>query len=360
MLAGGIQVMVLAILLYTLSRAIRKSHTASAEYLPVTVVVCAHDEESNLRELVPRLMQQDYPDFEVIVVEDRSNDGTFDYLREAVKVYSNLRMVRVEHKPDYANGKKFGITLGIRAARNEWILLTDADCRPASDHWISSMAKQMTGTTDFVLGVSPYRKAAGLLNSFIRFETIVTALQYVGLATLGKPYMGVGRNLAYRKSIFLQHKGFADLIDTTGGDDDLFINRHAERAKTAVCVQSDGVMVSIPKASWREFLVQKLRHLVAGKRYKTADRLILGAVLISQLATWASLSLLLALPYPEIVLALFLLRWIMLMLLVAGPARRMGFTLEAWKVPLLDFIYAFYYLGTGLVALFSKRVRWKT
>src|SRR5690606_33778770 len=123
-------------------------------------------------------------------------------------------------------GKKYGLTLGIKAASHEWILLTDADCRPNSRRWIRSMSRYFDEDTQFVLGFSPYRATAGLLNLFIRFETMLTAIQYFSFGWLGNPYMGVGRNLAYRKSKFLEEKGFNNFLHVTGGDDDLFVNQH--------------------------------------------------------------------------------------------------------------------------------------
>ena len=185
------------IYLLTLLVAITKYKAQPADRkVPVSVIVCGHDEHQNLQELLPLLLNQEYPDFEVVVVEDRSNDESFDCLYEACKHHSNLRLVRVKDKPEHVNGKKFALTLGIKAARHEWVLLTDADCRPNSTHWIKEMSTRFSNESEIVLGYSPYQKKSGLLNLFIRYETLLTAIQYFGMAILGKPYMAVGRNLA--------------------------------------------------------------------------------------------------------------------------------------------------------------------
>ena len=327
---------------------------------PVSVIVCAHDEENNIRELVPLLLTQDHPDFEVIIVEDRCNDGTFDYLLETTKTEPKLKMVRVLQKPDHIHGKKFGLTLGIKAARYDWVLLTDADCRPNRQQWISRMSEQFTSESHIVLGFSAYQKSPGLLNAFIRFETLLTAIQYLGFALLHKPYMGVGRNLAYRKSLFLDNKGFNNYLGVTGGDDDLFVNQHASATNTNVVIGKESLVYSRPKTTLKEFYYQKLRHLAVGKYYKFGTKLMLGLFSLSWMATWFYvMPVLIFMEEAYWLLALLGFRWILLVVLIHISSRKTGDPFEAWKAPFLDFIYAFYYLVAGSFALVSKKVRWK-
>ncbi|MBX2967286.1 MAG: glycosyltransferase [Cyclobacteriaceae bacterium] len=328
--------------------------------IPVSVIVCAHDEEQNLRELVPQLLAQDYPDFEVIVVNDRSNDATFDFLREASRFNPKLKVVQVEYLPPHANGKKYAITLAMKTASNEVVLLTDADCRPNSPAWIASMANRFTPDTQLVLGYSPYIKQPGFLNLFIRFETLFTALQYVGLALAGMPYMGVGRNLAYRKSLFLENKGFRGYLDVTGGDDDLFVNRHATSKNTQVSLGADALVMSIPKQTWREFLRQKTRHLRVGRFYKFGHRTVLGLFSLSQMVAWITgIYLLCTNPLILWVLTPLLVRSALFMITVYRFSVRVRHKFEAWTIPLLDFLFTIYYLSTGTVALVSKKAQWK-
>jgi len=327
---------------------------------PVSVIVCAHDEEQNLRELIPVLMAQDHPEFEVIIVEDRCNDGSYDYLREASAQHGRLKMVRVVHKPDHISGKKFALTLGIKAAKYEWLLFTDADCRPASAQWITSMTECYNEQTQIVLGCSPYEKKTGWLNAFIRFESLLTAVQYIGLANLGNPYMGVGRNLAYTKSLFLNNKGFNEYLDVTGGDDDLFVNKHATKNNTRVCLGAEAVTTSKPESSWSNFFHQKLRHLSVGKRYRFADKAILAFFSTSWLLTWFFVLPAVYFSQSALILAgFFLIRWIVIGFVINKASRKMGGHFEAWKTPFLDFIFVFYYLVTGLRALAVKKIRWK-
>jgi cellulose synthase/poly-beta-1,6-N-acetylglucosamine synthase-like glycosyltransferase len=347
-------------LLLGVSRKRENKVKTRVESLPpaISVVVCAHDEEENLRQLIPKLLRQNYSAYEIIIVEDRSNDGTFDLLLDLTKQYSNLKMVRVVAKPDHIHGKKFAITLGIKAAKHEWILLTDADCKP-HENWISQMATQMTQTNQIVLGYSPYIRRKGVLNSFIRFETQLTAIQMFGFAHLGRPYMGIGRNLAYRKSLFLDTKGFNNYLEVIGGDDDLFVNQHGGYVQVGTVLHPDASVYSIPKSSRNDYLTQKTRHLSVGKFYRTVDQVNIGVFAVS-----AILGLLLGFyslftDYWLWGLILLFFRWTLMNWTFYDLGKRTGEIAELWKIPLLDFIYAFYYLVTGLRALTAKKVRWK-
>ncbi|MFM7857765.1 MAG: glycosyltransferase [Flammeovirgaceae bacterium] len=338
----------------------RKTGVSEQPPRPVSIIVCAHDEEQNLRELIPLLLQQDHPEFEVIVVEDRSNDGTYDFLLQATQENSRLRMVRVVNKPEHVNGKKYALTLGIKAAKYDRVLLTDADCRPASEQWAREMSSWYLPSTIFVLGFSPYRKSTSVLNAFIRFESILTGIQMVAMALLGKPYMGLGRNLLYEKRIFLENKGFNRHLEVTGGDDDLFVNQHANAGNTLVKLGVKTITVSEPKETWRDYLHQKIRHLSVGKRYKLIDKILLGAFSFSWMATWFFVFPLASLhPFNYSILIGLALRWAMMAIVFHKTSAQLGQQFEAWKIPFLDFIYAFYYLVAGVAALKAKRIRWK-
>ncbi|HRI78655.1 MAG TPA: glycosyltransferase [Cyclobacteriaceae bacterium] len=354
----GIQIVYLFILLLAF---IRKREIQSAGTPAVSIVVCAHDEEQNLRELIPLLLQQEYPEMEIIVVEDRCNDGTYDFLLEATQLDQRLKMVRVRHLPEHINGKKYALTLGIKAAAYDWILLTDADCRPEGNQWVKTMTSQFSDTHDIVIGYSPFVRTNGYLNSFIRFESLLTGIQFIGWALLSRPYMGVGRNLAYRKKLFIDNKGFNNFLSLTGGDDDLFVNQHASKTNTAVSIAKGSLMWSLPKQTWREFLVQKLRHLSAGKKYHFSDKLLLGLFSTTWIMSWIIVVpvMIILPPMQSFVWIGFIVRELLLVGLVYRASKTLGDPFEGWKTPFLDFNYAIYYLGTGLVALISKRVRWK-
>lgn len=329
-------------------------------YPPVSIIVCAHDEEENLKALIPLLLKQDYPDFEVVIVNDRSNDATFDWLLGETKREPRLRMVQVEETPSTMNAKKYALTLGIKAAKHEWLLLTDADCRPREQSWIKTMSQAFTPETIFVLGYSPYTKSEGMLNRFIRFETLLTGIQYMAFALMGNPYMGVGRNLAYRKSFFLNVKGFNTLLPITGGDDDLFVNRHSKADNTQVVIGSGAIVESAPQTTWKNFWNQKLRHLSVGKYYRFKHRVLLGVFAITWMLYWFTIPLLLVTQTELVIIGVaFLLRQLIVVLAVNKAADRLGYGFELAALPVLDFMYAFYYLVASLMALVSKKVRWK-
>lgn len=326
----------------------------------VSVVVCAHDEEENLRQLIPLLLAQNHQNFEVIIVDDRSNDGTYDYLLALKDTTPQLKMVRVDSSPEHVNGKKYGLTLGIKAAANDIVLLTDADCRPASDQWIAEMSKGFrSDATKFVLGYSPYTVEKGLLNNFIQWETAITAINYLGSAGWGRAFMGVGRNLAYRKSFFLDNKGFNAHLKVTGGDDDLFVNAHATSKNTNVIISPEALVYSVPKKTFTTYWKQKLRHLSVGKRYKTGAKINLALWSFSQIGFWASL-LILAFSNTGVYWALgcFLGREVVTVGLLSYFHRLTGHRFLYWTLPVVDIIYGVYLLLAGGRATFAKRVTW--
>lgn len=354
--AVGIQLLYLIVFIIAF---VRKKPAGSDERVPVSVVVCAHDESQNLKELIPQLLSQEYPEFEVIIVNDRSNDSTYDFLLDETHKDPRLRMVDVKQTPERVNGKKYGITLAIKAAAHEWILLTDADCRPGSPHWITYMSRHFTKDTQFVLGFSPYQRKPGFLNLFIRFETLLTAIQYFAFGWMKNPYMGVGRNLAYRKSLFLEKKGFNNYLHVTGGDDDLFVNMHARGNNTRLEIAPESHIYSIPKVSWKSFYEQKVRHLSVGKRYRFSHRFLLGLFSLTWIIAWVTAIPLAFTPEKYLIPALFCFRWIVLVVLFRAMLKKSSVNFALWAIPVLDFLYAIYYISTGLVALTTKKIRWR-
>lgn len=327
--------------------------------MPVSIVVAARNELHNLPELIDSLVQQDYKDFEIVIVNDRSEDGSFDLLQNLKNEYVQLRVVNIDHKPEKIDGKKYALTLGIKAAKHEIIILTDADCRPAGKKWISIMTEPFNNSNIMInLGVSLQSSDKGVLGSFISFETLWTAIQYLGFALLGRPYMGVGRNLAYRKSFFLKNKGFHGFMELTGGDDDLFVNKYSKRSNTAVTIGKESLTITKAKNSWQAFFIQKTRHLSVGKYYKLVDKLLLSVFPLSLTLYWLLLFYFIYNTQWHLVTILFLCRTLFLYITFILGCKKIGAPFKLWGLLFLDFIYVFYYLSTGVRALFTKRVRW--
>ena len=235
----------------------------------VSVIVCARDEAANLAKNLPGVLVQEYNStHEIIVVDDNSYDDTKYLLEELKKQFKHLHIIELTQEAKMIPGKKFPLSIGIKTAKHEILLLTDADCVPASEHWINSMQAVYDDDTEIVLGYGAYFKKAGLLNKLIRWETFHSALQYMSYALAGTTYMGVGRNLSYKKAIFYRHKGFTAHNNIPGGDDDLFINMAATKKNVKINIEKDSFTQSEPAETFSQWKKQKNRHYTTSKYYK--------------------------------------------------------------------------------------------
>jgi glycosyltransferase involved in cell wall biosynthesis len=246
-----------------------------------SVIICAKDEELNLQKNLPSVLLQRFhekkkPAYEVIVVDDNSEDDTKYYLRSIESGYPHYRHIDIKQPAKFIPGKKFPLSMGIRSAKHDNLLLTDADCKPSSSYWLSLMSQGFTEGKEIVLGYGPYFKKPGLLNKVIRYETYFSALQYLGFALCGVTYMGVGRNLAYKKELFNRMKGFTTHHHIASGDDDLFVNAAANRSNVGVVIDKQAFTYSEPKTSWKKWFHQKTRHMGTGKYYRFSHKFLLG------------------------------------------------------------------------------------
>jgi len=271
----------------------RRPRGISGQHYPVSVVICAHNEYNNLQKNLPKIINQDYPEFEVIVVNDFSDDDSAELLEDFSREYERFRVVTLSQRLNFFKGKKFPLSLGIKAANYEHLLLTDADCEPASSNWINEMIKGFDDKAELVIGYGAYRKAKGFLNTLIRFETLKTAIQYFSMASAGKPYMGVGRNIAYLKSVFYRSGGFVSHYNISSGDDDLFVNRIANKDNTRIIYTANSHTISEAKTDFSSWFRQKKRHLTTGRHYKKNHKAFLGGYVLSKLLFYISLIILL-------------------------------------------------------------------
>ena len=340
----------------------------------VSVIVCARNEERNLRDYLQALLTQDYPEFEVIVVNDGSIDDSRTYLEYWQKRYRNLKLTFVPAGAKVGSTKKLAITLGAKAAQYDYLLLTDADCRPESTHWISEMVKgfaqqPVSEAVSIVLGFGAYFAKPGLLNRMIQFDTLFNGLQYLGMAACGHPYMGVGRNLAYSKRLFFQQGGFYHLMTSKAGDDDLFVNRVATAANTAVVCTRDSLTWSVPKTSLRDWLHQKRRHLSVAPKYKSSSKFRLGLEPLTRGLLYVALIVLVVLGcqqpaqggwIPAVIAASAMLaRWIMQCVLLNIPAHRWGTTRTFLLLPVWEIVLPVISLVMMLIEpLRPKSKRW--
>lgn len=326
---------------------------------PVSVVICARDEAANLSRNLPNVLLQQYPTTnEVIVVNDNSGDETRYLLGELQKKYRKLQVIELTQEAKHIDGKKFPLSIGIKEAKHEVLLLTDADCVPATEHWMFRMQHAFASGIEIVLGYGAYHKQPGMLNKLIRFETFHTALQYLSYALAGNPYMGVGRNLAYRKQTFFNNKGFASVNRIPSGDDDLFINKAAKPQNTAVAIHPEAFTFSAPKQTWAEWRKQKARHYTTGKYYKGKHKWLLGLYTASFLLFYPSLVLsciffdwrLALLPFVLRILTLGLVWKKAMQLLEENDLFRWFPLLDVWM-----FVYYLFFIPT----LWRKPGKWK-
>lgn len=328
--------------------------------LSISVIIAARNEADNLQMFLDSILTQDYPNYEVIVINDCSYDNSSDLLKGFMVRYKHLKVVELEEDDKYKHGKKFALTLGIKAATHEHLLFTDADCTPLSKNWISLMQAGFTEGKEIVIGHSPYIKNGGFLNAFSRFETFYTAFQYISFAMKKNAYMGVGRNMAYTKSLFFKGKGFAAHMHLLSGDDDLFIQQNATPSNVAVCLQPDSFVMSPSKNNWGDYVSQKFRHLRDGKEYKKSHKFSLSMISSSALFFYIALALsfIFQLPY-EISFGFLAARIVLLGVFYYPSMRKLGIKDMYPFYIIFDFLYFLIIPIWAVLALFTKQKRWK-
>jgi poly-beta-1,6-N-acetyl-D-glucosamine synthase len=253
-----------------------KNQVVSVEKPPFSVIIAARNEAANLERFLPFLLAQVYPCYEICIILDRCTDASKEIMEKWQRLHPQLRYIEIAAIPENWAAKKYVLTQGIAAAKYEHLVLTDADCQ-VNPEWLQEIAQCFSENIEMVVGLSPYFEEKGILNQVVDYETFYTAFQYIGFAAWGLPYMGVGRNIAYKKSFFLQNKGFSAFQERLSGDDDLFVNAFASGKNTAVMLSPQSATYSIPKMTWRSWIRQKLRHTSAATRYSWQTKLLLTA-----------------------------------------------------------------------------------
>ncbi len=271
--------------LFFYSRALgfgKKLNNTNNEKPGISIVICAKNEADNLKKFLEKVLTQDYPKYQVVVVNDTSNDNTDEILFEFKRKYKHLYTTHLEEDRRFTHGKKLALTIGIKAAKYDRIALIDADCVPHTDQWLNCIVAAANNKS-IVLGYGAYFKRKGLLNKLIRFETMFTGLQYLSFAKAGIPYMGVGRNMSYTKEVYNSVNGFSSHYHILSGDDDLFINQTAKGKNTAIMTDSNSIVYSVPKKTFKQYFQQKRRHLTTGKHYKFKHKFLLATEIVSRL-----------------------------------------------------------------------------
>ncbi len=340
------------------SQALKTDRTTSAQP-PVSVVIAARNEFKNLQNNLAHILSQNYPDYEVVVINDCSFDATKEYLDKLAKSEPKLKIVNLTIDERFQRGKKFALTMGIKAATHERLLFTDADCKPAGDKWIATMAKSFVDNT-ITLGIAPLKTKKNLLGSIINYETLHTAIQYLGYARRNKAYMGVGRNLSYTKTIFFENKGFASHQHIMSGDDDLFIQQAAKSVQVNTVISADSFMYSPGPSDLGKFFKQKIRHLSTGKEYLSMYKAWLGMYSISQISLYLTVIsfILYSSELWYIGAAILLVKWLIQWVVIGKTAVHLGAKKIAYALPYYDILYTFFLLTFGIAQVFIKPKTW--
>lgn len=326
---------------------------------PVSVIICARNEEENLKQHLPSILNQNYPQYEVIVVNDASEDNSAWVLDGFAKQYPHLKVSTIKKDKKFNHGKKLAVTIGIKAANYEHLLFTDADCEATSPYWIKQMVQTYKPDTEIVLGYGGYIKTKGFLNKLIRFDTLFIAMQYMGFAKAKIPYMGVGRNLSYKKTLFYNNKGFSHHALLQSGDDDLFVNETANKQNTEI--NTTAHTRSEAKKTFTSWLIQKKRHQTTFHHYKKHHQFLLTLEPISRALFYLLIPALLILDintYP-IVLSLFILRLIILVLTYYFSTKTLKEHDLLLYSPLFDILYLFIDLIIKLSRNPHQQNKWK-
>ncbi|HVZ25731.1 MAG TPA: glycosyltransferase [Sediminibacterium sp.] len=337
----------------------RKPEKISRFEHPVSIIICARDEAENLTKNLPGVLVQNYPTtHEIIIVNDNSTDEGRYVIDEFKKSFKNINHIQLTQEAKMITGKKFPLSIGIKSAKHEIVLLTDADCTPASEFWIQKMQDAYEDDTEIVLGYGAYIKRPGLLNKLIRFETFHTALQYLSYALAGTPYMGVGRNLSYKKEVFLRNKGFSSINQIPSGDDDLFINQVANAENTRIEIDPDTHTLSEPKKRWSDWMTQKYRHYTTSKYYKPKHKFLLGLYSFTLFLVYPLLAVCIIFFHWWIALAVYGVRLLIQAVVYFKAMKRLN---EADLMPwflALDIWMFFYYLFTLPAIWKAPRKNW--
>lgn len=331
----------------------------------VTVLVTARNKYQYLKVLIPKLFEQDYPKFDVLIVNDQSTDRTKRLLEDLFIKYPKLRSVTIKYTPKHLTAKKFALTLGFKVAKNDVILLTEADSLPSSNQWIRKMTAPVReqGKT-FALGYSGYTQPSSTLGRWVKFESLLKALFFLSFSLWKAPFMGVGRNLCYRKSFFMEVKAFKGFWDVQGGEDALFVNAYATGKNTQVVIDPQAITTSECTENWKEYLAQEKQVFQAERNLKVEDKRKVGIYAISQALYWIGgigLLLYFGIGFDWIqfsfVLACMLARTLLLSRVIRSATFKLEGTRPTFNVLLFDLIYIAYFWVLGSISYQAKNMK---
>jgi len=328
---------------------------SDCEFNPVSVVICAKNAAEDLKLNLPTILAQSYPEFEILLIDDNSEDDTANTIHrmQQKERYLNYRKINKN-----IAGKKGALADGIANSRHSWLLLTDADCLPKSANWIKSMlTSAQSDKAKIILGYSPYANDGSILQSWVHFEAWLTGVQYLSFAVKGLPYMGVGRNLLYNKTL-IKPENISKHSDLASGDDDLTIQEIANATNTSICLSPSSFVETQPAKNWLEYFKQKRRHFSTGHRYKFIHKFLLSSYSLSQVLFYVLLVLLIIKQAYLIALGLYFTRLILILPVANNLIRKLGSSLKLWSYPLFDFGQSLFYILFSFSVLLPQKNKW--
>jgi len=330
----------------------------SDEKPAVSIVLTANNQYAYLYKYLPVLLDQDYPDFEVLVVNDNSDDGTEDLLKELSRQFDNLKSIALRQSLNWFKGRKFPLSLGIKSARNDIIVLIDAACRPESKNWISEITTAYQNKVEIVLGYTTF-ETPSFINRFLRFTAFYDALVYLSLALSGIPFKGIGKNLSYKRELFYRHKGFSSHYTISAGDDEIFVNKTANSKNTAICISKDSIVKSTTKVSFFKWLQHEKSRLNIRKYFKTGHRFLISLFSASTFLFYGLFIYLLVAGVPWFIpVSVFGLRLISQVIIFGLVQKKLSEKKLLLFSPLFEIVIVAIDFIIWLVLLFAKRSKW--
>ncbi|WP_298763568.1 glycosyltransferase [uncultured Polaribacter sp.] len=331
----------------------------STKEIPISVIICAKNEAQNIQQFLPFIIEQNYKNFEIVLINDASSDETLEVMETFKAENANIKIINVKNTEAFWGNKKYALTLGIKAAKHEHLLFTDADCKPVSKNWIANMTKNFSDTKTIILGYGKYKKEKTLVNLFVRFETLLTAIQYFSYAKLGSPYMAVGRNLAYTKTDFFNVKGFIKHIKIKSGDDDLFIQDAANKKNTTICTRANSYTASLAPTSFKAWFQQKRRHISTANYYKTKHKFLLGLFFITKVLFLILAIFSFSIYSWKIILPIVFTYYFVQFLVVGFSAKKLKESKIVYFLPFLEIGLLLFQFSIFIANLISKPNHWK-
>lgn len=323
--------------------------------IPISVIICAKNEEKFLKKYIPYIVNQNYKNFEIIVVNDASTDETNNVLNK----FKNLTVINLAE----SFGKKNALEVGIKHAKYEHLLFTDADCKPFSKNWISLMANEFSEKKQIIVGYGGYFQTKNFLNNLICYDSYMIALQYFTAIEFGFPYMCVGRNMAYTKTLWKNVNGFENHKKIKSGDDDLFLKEAATKKNIATVLNKNSFTFSETKTSFNDFLKQKSRHTTTAKYYSFSGIFFSTFEILTRILFFILIILSIFFKHNIFIICILcILRFLYLYFITKKIRKIFNIKIGIINYLFLDFCYPFFYVllfGFNFINTINKIVKFK-